>query len=400
MARTRTRRLRRVGGLAAVTCAAALSASTLPAHAAPEGRILGAGAPGSVGGSYLVTLKGGTTAPSSAGKSLAEKYGARISHTYGTVLNGYAIKANERQARLLAADSRVASVVQDTRVTLDHTQRNPPSWGIDRVDQPDLPLDKNYTWPDSAGAGVTVYVIDTGMRISHKDFGGRAGYGWDFVGNDKYAGDGNGHGTHVAGTVAGTRYGIAKQARVVAVRVLDNAGSGTTAQVIAGIDWVTRHARKPAVANLSLGGYHNAQLDAAVQNSIKSGVTYTVAAGNDGLPAGLYSPADVKQAITVGATDPTDTRASFSNYGSALDLFAPGVSITSTSNKGDSAKATYSGTSMASPHAAGTAALYLADHPRATPAQVAKALVTLAASGKISARGLGSPDKLLQVPGS
>ncbi|NUO43925.1 MAG: S8 family peptidase [Streptomyces sp.] len=399
MARTRTRRLRRAGVLTAVTCAAAFSASTLPAHAAPQGRILGAGAPGSVGGSYLVTLKGDTQAPSSAGQSIAEKYGARISHTYGTVLNGYAIRADERQARLLAADSRVASVVQDTRVSLDRTQPNPPSWGIDRVDQRDLPLDKSYTWPNSAGTGVTVYVIDTGIRISHKDFGGRAGYGWDFVGDDKYAGDGNGHGTHVAGTVAGTKYGIAKHAKVVAVRVLDNAGSGTTAQVIAGIDWVTRHARKPAVANLSLGGNHNAQLDAAVRNSIKSGVTYAVAAGNDGLPAGLYSPADVKEAITVGATDSTDTRASFSNYGSALDLFAPGVAITSSSNKGDSAKATYSGTSMATPHAAGAAALYLADRPKATPAQVSKALVTLAASGEISGRGPGSPDRLLQVPG-
>ncbi|MEU6381898.1 S8 family peptidase [Streptomyces sp. NPDC046909] len=400
MARTRTRRLRWAGGLTAVTCAAAFSAITLPAHAAPEGRILGAGEPGSVTGSYLVTLKGGTKAPSSAGKSLAEKYGAKISHTYGTVLNGYAIKADERQAKQLAADSRVASVVQDTRVALEHNQQNPPSWGIDRVDQQNLPLDKSYTWPESAGAGVTVYVIDTGIRISHKDFGGRASYGWDFVGNDRTASDGNGHGTHVAGTVAGTTYGVARQTKVVAVRVLDNDGSGTTAQVIAGIDWVTKHAKKPAVANLSLGGYRNAQLDTAVRNSIKSGVTYTVAAGNDGLPASLYSPANVKQAITVGATDKKDARASFSNYGASLDLFAPGVGITSASNKGDTAKATYSGTSMASPHAAGTAALYLADHPKATPAQVSQALVALSASGKISDRGLASPNRLLQVPPS
>jgi subtilisin family serine protease len=400
MARTRTRRLRWAGGLTAVTCAAALSAITLPAHAAPEGRILGAGDPGSVSGSYLVTLKGGTKAPTAAGKSLADKYGAKISHTYDTVLNGYAIKADERQAKLLAADSRVASVVQDTRVTLEHNQQNPPSWGLDRIDQRNLPLDKSYTWPESAGAGVTVYVIDTGIRISHKDFGGRARYGWDFVGNDKTASDGNGHGTHVAGTVAGTRYGVAKQAEVVAVRVLDNTGAGTTAQVIAGIDWVTKHAEKPAVANVSLGGYRNAQLDAAVRNSIKSGVTYTVAAGNDGLPASLYSPANVKQAITVGATDKKDARANFSNYGASLDLFAPGVAITSASNKGDNAKATFSGTSMASPHAAGTAALYLADHPKATPAQVSKALVAQAASGKVSGRGLASPNKLLQVPAS
>ncbi|MGN9762817.1 S8 family peptidase [Streptomyces sp. SD31] len=400
MARTRIRRLRWAGGLTAVTCVAAFSATTMPAHAAPEGQILGAGDPGSVSGSYLVTLKGGTKAPSAAGKSLAEKYGAKISHTYDTVLNGYAVQANERQAKRLAADSRVASVVQDTRVTPAHTQKNPPTWGLDRIDQRNLPLNKSYTWPESAGTGVTVYVIDTGIRISHKDFGGRASYGWDFVGNDRTASDGNGHGTHVAGTIAGKQYGVAKNAKLVAVRVLDNAGGGTTAQVIAGIDWVTKHAKKPAVANVSLGGYRNTQLDAAVRNSIASGVTYTVAAGNDGLPAGLYSPAAVREAITVGATDKKDARASFSNFGSALDLFAPGVSITSTSYASDTGKATFSGTSMASPHAAGVAALYLADHPKAGPAQVSKALVAQAASGKVSGRGLGSPNKLLQVPGS
>ncbi|AZQ37517.1 S8 family peptidase [Streptomyces cyaneochromogenes] len=400
MARTRIRRLRWAGGLTAVTCVAALSATGMPAHAASEGQILGAGEPGSVGGSYVVTLKGGTKAPSAAGKSLAEKYGAKISHTYGTVLNGYAIRADERQAKRLAADSRVASVVQDTRVTLDHSQKNPPSWGLDRIDQANLPLDNSYTWPESAGTGATVYVIDTGIRISHKDFGGRASYGWDFVGDDRTASDGNGHGTHVAGTIAGSKYGVAKNAKVVAVRVLDNAGGGTTADVIAGIDWVTRHAKKPAVANLSLGGYRNAQLDAAVRNSIASGVTYTVAAGNDGLPAGLYSPAAVKEAITVGATDKKDAKASFSNFGSALDLFAPGVGITSASYASDTSKATYSGTSMASPHVAGVAALYLADHPKARPAQVSKALVAQAVSGKVSGRGLGSPNKLLQVPGS
>ncbi|WP_406355522.1 S8 family peptidase [Streptomyces sp. NBC_00658] len=397
MAQTEKRRLRWAGGLTAVATAAVLSAITLPAHAAPEGQILGAGAPGSVSGSYIVTLKGGTNAPSPAGRSIAEKYGARISHAYGTALNGYAVTVDEKQARRLAADSRVASVVQDTRVALDHSQKNPPSWGLDRIDQRGLPLNKSYTWPESAGKGVTAYVIDTGIRITHKDFGGRASYGWDFVGNDKTAKDGNGHGTHVAGTIAGTKYGVAKKTKVVAVRVLDNNGAGTTAQVIAGIDWVTKHARKPAVANISLGGYANAQLDAAVRNSIASGVTYAVAAGNDGLPAGLYSPARVKQALTVGASDRTDARASFSNTGAILDLFAPGVAITSASYASDTGKATFSGTSMASPHVAGAAALYLADHTRATPAQVGKALVKQAVPGKISGAGLGSPNRLLQV---
>lgn len=400
MARTRTRRLRRVGVGAAVLCAAAFPAATLPAHAASQGHIRGAGAPGSVSGSYLVTLEEGTAAHSAAGRTLAAAYGASISHTYGTVLNGYAVRAGPEQARRLAADPRVASVVQDTRVTLEGTRPGPPPWGLDRIDRRDLPLDRRYTAPQPAGAGVTVYVIDTGVRVTHRDLGGRARHGWDFVQNDRSAQDGNGHGTHVAGIVAGSAHGVARKARIVSVRVLDDAGSGTTAQVIAGVDWVTRNARKPAVANLSLGGPHSAELNAAVRTSIASGVTYTVAAGNAGMPAALYSPAGVKQALTVGATDRQDKKPAFSNYGSAVDLFAPGVSVTSASAAGDTARATHSGTSTAAPHAAGAAALYLAGHRRATPAQVAKALVKGAADGKVAGRGLGSPNRLLQVPRS
>ncbi|MFI6281952.1 S8 family peptidase [Streptomyces sp. NPDC050988] len=396
MAVTRERRLHWAGGLTAVMTAAVLSAITLPAHAAPEGQISGTGGAASVSGSYIVTLEGGTRAPSKAGKAVATKYGAKISHTYSTALNGYAVKVNEGQAKRLAADSRVASVSRDATVAVEHRQPDPP-WGLDRIDQQDLPLDSSYTWPESAGQGVTAYVIDTGVRITHKDFGGRASNGWDFVDNDAVAQDGQGHGTHVAGTIAGTTYGVAKQAKVVAVRVLDDNGAGTLSQVIAGIDWVTKNAQKPAVANMSLGGLADPQLDAAVRNSIASGVTYAVAAGNDGLPASLYSPARVKEAITVGASDKKDARADFSNWGARLDLFAPGVDVTSASNASDTGRATFSGTSMASPHAAGAAALHLADHAWATPADVSKALVEQAASGKMSNAGLGSPNKLLQV---
>ncbi|MWA13732.1 S8 family peptidase [Streptomyces sp. BA2] len=401
MTLTRKKRLRWAGAVTAATTAAVLSAITLPANAAPAdaplGEILGAGEPGSISGSYIVTLKGGTEAPSDAGKGLAAKYGAEIRHTYSTALNGYAVRVSSDQAKKLAGDSKVASVVQDSTVSLDHTQKNPPSWGLDRIDQKNLPLDKSYTSPESSGQGVTTYVIDTGIRTSHQDFGGRASSGWDFIDNDATAQDGNGHGTHVSATVAGESHGVAKKANVVGVRVLDDAGSGSTAQVIAGIDWVTKNAKKPAVANLSLGGSANAQLDAAVRNSIASGVTYTVAAGNDGLPAFLFSPARVKEAVTVGATDAKDARASFSNWGSSLDLFAPGVGITSAWNTNDAATDTISGTSMASPHVAGAAALYLADHPSAAPAEVSKALSDRAVPGKVTGAGLGSPNKLLQV---
>ncbi|WP_320777004.1 S8 family peptidase [Streptomyces sp. CRN 30] len=397
MTKTGIRRPRRAAGLTALALAAALSAVTPPAYAAPQGRILGTGDPGSVSGSYIVTLKGGTRARSAAGHDVAEAYGARIGHTYSSVLNGYSVTTGERQARELAADARVASVTQDTRVAYDHVQRNPPSWGIDRIDQPDLPLDESYDAPEPEGAGVTVYVIDTGIRATHEDFGSRASSGWDFVEDDATAQDGHGHGTHVAGIIAGTTYGVAKKARVVGVRVLDDAGSGTTAQVIAGIDWVTRNARKPAVANMSLGGFANAQLDAAVRTSIASGVTFAVAAGNDGIAADLYSPARVKEAITVGATDDGDRRAPFSNWGPSLDVFAPGVSITSAWNTSDTAKATHAGTSMATPHVTGAAALRLAAHPGDTPAEVSDALANAAVAGKVTARGIGSPDRLLQV---
>ncbi|MGW3717310.1 S8 family peptidase [Streptomyces sp. NPDC005133] len=395
---------RRRFAAASVIAGAALvlsTAATFPATAAgtaAEGRIENAGAPGTISGSYIVTLdESAAEAGSAQGKALAGKYGAEIKKTYHAALNGYAVELSAAQAKKFAADPAVKSVVQNRTFTVSGTQPSPPSWGLDRIDQKALPLNRSYTYPDKAGEGVTAYIIDTGVRITHSDFGGRASYGYDAIDNDNTAQDGYGHGTHVAGTVAGSAYGVAKKAKIVAVRVLDNSGSGTTAQVVAGIDWVTAHAVKPAVANMSLGGGADSVLDAAVRNSIASGITYAVAAGNESTNASTKSPARVTEAITVGSTTSTDARSSFSNYGSVLDIFAPGSSITSAWNTSDSATSTISGTSMATPHVAGAAALHLADHPSDTPAQVSAGLVVAAATGVVTSPGTGSPNRLLNV---
>ena len=394
--------LRRLPEIAAASVVVGL-VSVLPAHATPgrDGRIQHADTVDAVADSYIVSFKSDTVkASSDDGRALAEKYGATITNSYVKALNGYAVQVSETNARRFAADPAVDFVTQNHTFRIDATQTNPPSWGLDRVDQKTLPLNAKYNYPDSAGQGVTTYVIDTGVRITHSDFGGRASYGYDFIDNDPVAQDGNGHGTHVAGTVAGTAYGVAKKAKIVAVRVLNNAGSGTTAQVIAGLDWVATHHSGPSVANMSLGGGPDAALDTAVRNTIASGVTFAVAAGNSNADASNFSPARVSEAITVGATTSSDLRASYSNYGSVLDLFAPGSSIRSVWNTSDTATATLSGTSMATPHVAGAAALYLAGHATATPAQVASALTTAASNGVVSDPGPGSPNRLLNIVGS
>jgi subtilisin family serine protease len=399
MAQLRSKRL----GLAALTSLATAALvgglTTLPAQAAPaEGRVLAADSPAAVKDSYLVTLKksAGLKASSAAGKDLVKEYGGSVDKTFGKALNGWSATLSATEARRLAADPAVASVEQNQRVTLTATQTNAP-WGLDRVDQASLPLSGTYTYPDSAGSGVTVYVIDTGVRITHQQISGRASHGYDAVDGDNNASDGNGHGTHVATTIAGSTYGVAKKAKIVGVRVLNNSGSGTTAGVIAGIDWVTKNHSGPSVANMSLGGGASATLDTAVRNSIASGVTYAVAAGNSSTSASSSSPARVAEAITVGATTSTDAKASYSNYGSALDIFAPGSSITAGWHTSDTATNTISGTSMATPHVAGAAAVYLAGHTSSTPAQVATALVNGAVTGKVTSAGSGSPNRLLQI---
>ncbi|MBM2615305.1 S8 family peptidase [Actinoplanes sp. LDG1-06] len=367
--------------LAVVTAAVA---SGTPAAAAPAtGEIRLAGTATAIPGSYIVVMKPGkasTLSATSIKRSLP-------------IINGYEAALSEAQAERLAASPGVAYVEQNQTITLTATQTN-ATWGIDRIDQRNRPLSTTYTYPVTA-SNVTAYIIDTGIRYTHNQFGGRATAGYDAVGSG--AVDCNGHGTHVAGTVGGSTYGVAKEVRLVGVRVLNCSGSGTTAGVIAGVNWVTSNAVKPAVANMSLGGGVSSTLDSAVSRSISSGVTYALAAGNSTANACNSSPARVAAAITVGATTSTDAKASYSNYGSCLDIFAPGSSITSAWYNSNTATNTISGTSMASPHVAGAAALVLSRNPSYTPAQVRDSLVNNATTGVVTSAGSGSPNRLLFV---
>ncbi|MGW1892905.1 S8 family peptidase [Streptomyces sp. NPDC002004] len=366
------------------------------ASAPAEGTVYGLEAKGAVSGSFIVMLD--KKASADAKQDLAKEYGGTLKRNYSSAVNGFSASGlSETEAKRLAADPSVSKVVQNKKFHIDATQDNPPSWGLDRIDQADTKGDGKYTYPDSAGEGVTAYVIDTGVRISHKDFGGRASYGFDAVDNDNNADDGNGHGTHVAGTIAGEAHGVAKKAKIVAVRVLDNQGSGTTEQVVAGIDWVTKNHQGPSVANMSLGGGADQALDDAVSKAIASGVTFAVAAGNESADAGQGSPARVKEAITVASSTKDDKQSDFSNFGSAVDIYAPGSDITSDWNTGDDATNTISGTSMATPHVTGAAAVYLSGHKDAKPEEVAKALTDGATPDKISNPGAGTPNKLLKI---
>jgi subtilisin family serine protease len=317
----------------------------------------------------------------------------RRKRVYQHALRGFAVEATAAEAELLADDYRVAFVEEDGEVHAVATQA-PATWGLDRVDQRALPLSGSYSY-NQTGAGVHAYVIDTGLRATHAQFAGRVGNGFTAVNDGQGTNDCNGHGTHVAGTVGGTTHGVAKAVTIHPVRVLGCGGSGSTSGVIAGVDWVTANRVRPAVANMSLGGGASSALDTAVVNSTSAGVVYAVAAGNSNANACSGSPARVAAALTVGATTSADARASYSNYGSCLDLFAPGSAITSAWHTSNTATNTISGTSMASPHVAGAAALYLQTAPSATPAQVAQALVAIATQGVVTSPGSGSPNRLL-----
>ncbi|MDC0709317.1 S8 family serine peptidase [Stigmatella sp. ncwal1] len=347
---------------------------------------------------YIVVLKSDLKTVSLAAdgeiaRQMTVKTGGELLHTYSSAINGFAARMSETQARELLADPRVAYIEEDSFVEAVGTQTG-ATWGIDRIDQAALPLNSTYNY-NNDGTGVHAYIVDTGVLTTHTEFTGRIGNGYDAVTTGGAATDCNGHGSHVAGTVGGTVYGVAKKVTIHPVRVLDCNGSGTTAGVIAGVDWVKTNHVKPAVANMSLGGGASQTLDDAVANAITAGVVFAVAAGNDNASACNYSPARTPSAITVGATERTDARASYSNYGTCLDIFAPGSSITSSWYSSTTATNTISGTSMASPHVAGAAALYLAANPSATPQQVRDALVNNGTTGKVTSPGTGSPNVLL-----
>lgn len=347
---------------------------------------------------------------------LTQTYGGTRQQTWGEALKGFRLNADEPTAISMSGDSRVAFVEEDGKVSVDPVgtpdndpivmtdpyngsgpQLNAP-WGLDRIDQRYLPLTRTYTFAGT-GQGVNAYVIDTGIYPSHADFKGRASAAYDALGENGL--DCNGHGTHVAGTIGSSTFGVAKNVRLFGVRVLGCSGSGAWSDVINGVNWVTWHRQQPAqrespaVANISLGGAAESSVDVAVRNSIRANVTYVVAAGNADADARLYSPGRLPDAITVAATDMLDRRGTFSNWGPAVDLFAPGVQITSTWIGGELLIRTLTGTSMASPHVAGAAALYLQSHRSASPAAVRSALVGASTNGVISEVGQGTPNRLL-----
>ena len=325
---------------------------------------------------------------------LSANYGGVITNIYDQALNGYSAQMSEDQAMKLSQDPRVKFVEEDSIMEANVTQSNPPSWGLDRIDQANLPLSNSYSYT-TTGSGVNVYIIDTGIRRTHTQFGGRAFVGFDAIGDGQNTNDCNGHGTHVAGTVGGSTTGVAKAVRLFAVRVLNCSGSGSNSGVIAGVNWVTSNRILPAVANMSLGGGVSTALDTAVRNSIASGVTYAIAAGNSNTNASNSSPARVSEAITVGSSTRTDARSSFSNFGSVVDIFAPGSSIVSAWFSSDTAGATLSGTSMASPHVAGVAARVLQGNPGASPATVRNSIVNAAGLNKLSGIPAGTANRLL-----
>ncbi len=393
------KRLVLLGALALAACSDGKSPAAPDSSVANLG-VVRVGGSGSQAGAvipdhFIVVFKSGVLRSSDATATFSAAVDAKVTHRYDHALKGVAVSLTPTELAAMQKNPNVAYIEPD-RIVSAITTQNGPVWGLDRIDQTALPLSNTYSYT-ADGTGVTVYIIDTGINYTHNEFGGRAVPGIDEVTLGGGAVDCAGHGTHVSGTVAGTTYGVAKNAHLVGVRVLDCSGSGTTSGVIAGINWVTANRVLPAVANMSLGGGFSSALNTAVANSVASGITYAVAAGNSSGDACLESPSSTPTAITVGATTITDGFASFSNRGTCVDINAPGVAVISSYIGSNTAIASLSGTSMASPHVAGAAALYLQGNPGATPAQVTAALTSNAVNGAIIGIPAQTINKLLNV---
>ncbi len=391
-------------GVLTATALASAALVAAPPAVAERGRpapapVLGAERADAIDGRYVVVMKDrASRSARSEARRQAVGHGGRVTFDYTSALRGFAAALPDRAVEALRRNPNVAFIEADSRVSVDATQ-SPATWGLDRIDQRNRPLDNSYTY-NYTGSGVTAYIVDTGVLANHSQFGTRVGSGYTAISDGRGTTDCNGHGTHVAGTVGGSTYGVAKSVSLRPVRVLDCQGSGTDSGVIAGIDWVTANhaAGTPAVANMSLGGGVSSALDTAVNNSINDGISYAVAAGNDySANACNGSPSRVAAALTVGSTTSTDAKSDFSNIGSCLDLFAPGSSITSAWHTSTTATNTISGTSMATPHVAGVAALYLQANPSASPSSVSSAIVNNATTGVVTGAGTDSPNRLLHA---
>jgi serine protease len=365
------------------------ASAVMSCFAANAGEIKGLNAPNAIANRYIVVFKnsammsarGEQQTSAMVARGVGMRFGAKVERTFNHVLNGAVITTDVENAKRMADDPEVAYVEADQIMRINATQTG-ATWGLDRLDQTNLPLNQSFTYPSSSG--VHAYILDTGIRATHNDFSGRMGNGHTSINDGQGTNDCQGHGTHVAGTVGGTTWGVAKNVTLHAVRVLGCDGSGTNSGVIAGMDWVAANAIKPAVANMSLGGGASQASDDAIARMTNAGVITVVAAGNDSSNACNYSPARAPSAITVGSTTSSDAMSSFSNYGSCVDIYGPGSSITSASHTSNTGSTSMSGTSMASPHVAGVAALYLAANPNATPSQVTTALVNNSLTGKIT----------------